>query len=73
MQIRIVIEKDEDGWYVATVPSFPGCISQGKTKEEAEKNIKEAVALHIKLLIEDGIPITKISGKKIEELVEVKL
>lgn len=38
-----VIYKGEDGWWVAEVPSLPGCISQGKTKPEAIQNIREAV------------------------------
>ena len=42
-----VIEKDEVGYYFAYVPSLQGCYTQGKTLEEALKNIKEAIALHI--------------------------
>jgi predicted RNase H-like HicB family nuclease len=61
MDIKIMLEKDEDGWYIATVPSLPGCISQGKTEREALKNIKEAIELHVKALAEDGLPLT---GKK---------
>lgn len=57
MQFKVVLKKDEDGWYIATVPALPGCISQGKTEEEAKKNIQEAIKLHISLLAEDGIPI----------------
>ena len=49
MQFKIVLEKDEDGWYTVTVPSLPGCISQGKTEDEAKKNIQEAIKLHISL------------------------
>jgi len=40
----MVIEKDEAGYFVAEVPALPGCVSQGKTQEEALKNVKEAVA-----------------------------
>ncbi len=43
MKLHILIEQDEDGFFVAEVPAFPGCLSQGKTKEEALANIKEAV------------------------------
>ena len=57
MQFKVVLKKDEDGWYIAIVPALPGCISQGKTEEEAKKNIQEAIKLHISLLAEDGIPI----------------
>lgn len=43
MKFTIVIEKDETGYFVAEVPALPGCLSQGKTAEEAMKNIKEAI------------------------------
>ena len=43
MKLHVVIEKDETGYYVAEVPALPGCLSQGKTREEALANIKEAI------------------------------
>ena len=43
MKLHAVIDKDEAGFYVAEVPALPGCFSQGKTREEALKNIKEAI------------------------------
>ena len=43
MKLHVVIEKDEAGYYVAEVPALPGCLSQGKTREEAIANIKEAI------------------------------
>lgn len=43
MKLRVIIEKDETGYYVAEVPALPGCLSQGKTIQEAKANIKEAV------------------------------
>jgi len=43
MKVNVVIEKDEAGYYVAEVPALPGCLSQGKTYEEAITNIKEAI------------------------------
>jgi predicted RNase H-like HicB family nuclease len=64
MKFKVRLEKDEDGWYIATVPALPGCISQGKTEKEALKNIKEAIELHISMLAEDGIPITPPVGIK---------
>lgn len=70
MKFKVILEKDEDGWYVATVPSLPGCISQGKTKEEALKNIKEAIELHLTSLAQEGIPIK--SSKVIETTVDVE-
>ncbi len=43
MKFNVIIEKDESGYHVAEVPALPGCLSQGKTFEEAEENIKEAI------------------------------
>ena len=54
---QVLIYPGEDGFYVAECPSLPGCISQGKTREEALVNIKEAIRLYIDVLKEDGHPI----------------
>ncbi|MCL5292701.1 MAG: type II toxin-antitoxin system HicB family antitoxin [Actinobacteria bacterium] len=43
MKFQVTIEKDETGYFVAEVPALPGCVSQGKTLEEAKTNIKEAI------------------------------
>lgn len=43
MKLRVIIEQDEKGYYVAEAPALPGCFSQGKTYEEALDNIKEAI------------------------------
>ena len=43
MKLEVIIEQDETGYYVAEVPAFPGCFSQGKTLAEAKSNIKEAI------------------------------
>ena len=69
MKFKIVLEKDEDGGFVATVPSLPGCVSQGETEEEALANVKEAISLHMESLAADGQPIVKIVSKKIKESV----
>ena len=47
MHLKVIITKGEDGWYVVTVPSLPGCITQGKTIKEAKENIKEAISLYL--------------------------
>ncbi|MCK5346317.1 MAG: type II toxin-antitoxin system HicB family antitoxin [Candidatus Heimdallarchaeota archaeon] len=44
MRFRVLIEQDEEGVYVASVPLLPGCISQGVTRKEAVNNIKDAIA-----------------------------
>ena len=59
MNFKVVIQKDEDSWYIATVPSLPGCISQGKTEDEALESIREAIELHIACLAEDGVPLRR--------------
>ena len=43
MDLNVIIEKDEDGYYTAEVPALPGCLSQGKTYDEAVSNVKEAI------------------------------
>ena len=43
MKLHVMIERDETGYYVAEVPALPGCLSQGKTREEVLANIKEAI------------------------------
>ncbi len=65
------MKKDEDAVWVATVPGLPGCISQGRTPAEAQRNIREAIALHVSSLAEDGIPIRKRRGV-IETVVAVR-
>ena len=64
IRFKIEMERDEDGWYVVTVPALPGCISQGKTEDEAKKNIATAIELHLSALAEDGIPIQERKGTK---------
>jgi len=54
---QVIIYPGEDGCWVAEVPSLPGCISQGRTKEEALNNIKEAIQAYIDALKEDGIAV----------------
>ncbi len=43
MKLQVVVEQDEAGYFVAEVPALPGCLSQGKTHDEAIANVKEAV------------------------------
>lgn len=54
---EVVIYRGEDGYWVAECPSLPGCISQGSTKEETIKNIKEAIEGYVGALKEDNLPI----------------
>ena len=43
MRVHVVLEQDEDGFWVTEVPAMPGCLSQGNTREEALANIREAI------------------------------
>lgn len=54
---QVVICPGEDGYWVAECPSLPGCVSQGKTKEDAITNIKEAIRGYIAALEADNLPI----------------
>ena len=54
---QVIIYPGEDGYWVAECPSLPGCVSQGKTKEEAIANIKEAINGYIAALKEDNLHI----------------
>jgi predicted RNase H-like HicB family nuclease len=54
---QVLIYPGEDGFWVAECPSLPGCISQGKNREEAVTNIREAIEGYICALQDDDIPV----------------
>ena len=58
MRFNITLDRDEDGVWIAECPSIPGCVSQGKTKQEAVENIKDAIALCLEVRTEKGLPLT---------------
>jgi len=62
---QVIVYPGEDGYWVAECPSLPGCLSQGKTKEEAVVNIKEAICAYIAALDEDGLPVASSPAKAI--------
>ncbi len=64
MNLKVVIEKGEDGFFVASVPALKGCWSQGKTRDEALANIREAVELYLDA--SEMTPVNK--GREIVEL-----
>ncbi len=47
MRYTVILQKEEDGGYVATVPVLPGCVSQGDTRQKALKNIEEAIEVYL--------------------------
>lgn len=68
MKYRVLIEQDEDGMFVTEVPSLPGCISQGATREAALRNIQEALEAYLETLEAHGEPVPP---SIYEEVVEV--
>lgn len=65
MKFTITITRDEDGMFIAECASIPGCISQGKTEEEAQLNIQDAIKQTLAVRSELGMPLT-IATKQIE-------
>ena len=57
MKFAIAFEQDEDGYIVVSCPALPGCHSQGRTKEEAITNIREAIRGYVAALEDDGLPV----------------
>ncbi|MBI2866300.1 MAG: type II toxin-antitoxin system HicB family antitoxin [Chloroflexi bacterium] len=69
MEYTVILHWDKEyGGYWVEVPALPGCVSQGKTKEEALANIREAIELHIECMREDGedIPVEESSKVLVE-------
>ena len=66
MKYTVILEPGEDGYIVVNVPALPGCITQGKTREEALKNAREAIELYIEVLKEDNEPIPQDTGTEVE-------
>ena len=54
---QVIIYPGEDGYMVVVCPSLPGCVSQGKTREEAIQNIREAIRGYVAALEADGLPV----------------
>jgi predicted RNase H-like HicB family nuclease len=57
MILKVILEASEEGGFTVSVPSLPGCISEGETREEALANIREAIELYLEP-VEDDLPVT---------------
>ena len=55
MELKVILEEQEEGGYTIYVPALPGCISQGETREEALQNIKEALDLYLSADIDETV------------------
>lgn len=69
MRYTVILEQEADGGYVATVPALPGCVSQGDTRDEAMRNIREAADLYIEDCIASGDLVPTEAGREYFELV----
>lgn len=58
MKFVVTVERDEDGVYVVECPAIPGCISQGRTEEEAVENIRDAIRQCLEVRAERGMPLS---------------
>ena len=58
MKFLVTVDRDEDGAWVVECPSIPGCVSQGKDKQAALANIKEAILVCLEVRAERGMPLT---------------
>lgn len=58
MKFVVTLERDETGMIVAECPSIPGCVSQGKTEDEALANIQEAIAVCLEARAANGLPLS---------------
>ena len=65
MKLQVLLERSEDGGFTVSVPSLPGCISEGDTRDEALRNIREAIELYLEPIDDD------LSGKDGAEVAEL--
>ena len=65
MRLVVTLERDETGMIVAECPAIPGCISQGRTEDEAMANIREAIAACVEARAASGMPVT-VSVREVE-------
>jgi len=68
MRYTVVLEQEEDGGYVATVPALRGCVSQGDDRASAMKNIREAIELYVQDCRDAGDPVPTEAGKEFVEV-----
>ena len=67
MKFIITMYQDEDGIFIVECPSIPGCVSQGKTEQDAIKNIREAIKECLEVRAEKGMPLT-VATRQVEVL-----
>lgn len=70
MRYTVILEKGRESGYVAVCPALPGCVSQGRTRRDTLRGIKEAMKAYIEALLEDGLPVPVEQGR---ETIEVEV
>jgi antitoxin HicB len=68
MKLRVVIEQDEGGVFIAECPTLPGCVSQGATRDEVLANIRDAMAGYVESLRKHGEPIPPSIDEEVVEI-----
>jgi predicted RNase H-like HicB family nuclease len=68
VRYTVILEREEYGGYIASVPALPGCVSQGDTRADAIRNIHEAADLYVEDCIASGDPVPTEAGKEYIEL-----
>jgi predicted RNase H-like HicB family nuclease len=68
MRYTAVLEQEDDGGYVVSVPALPGCVSQGATRAEALANIREAIEVYVEDCRDAGEPVPTEAGKEFVEV-----
>ncbi len=68
MRYTVVLEQEADGGFVATVPTLPGCVSQGDNRGQALANIREAIELYVEDCRDAGEPVPMEAGKEFVEI-----
>ena len=71
MKYKVLVRKGEDGWYIASVPSLPGCHTQGRTIEEALANAEEAVRGYLKVAKKLGDVVVGDDSETIEAMLTI--
>lgn len=73
LRLPVIIERDENGVFVAECPVLKGCYTQGETLEEAMKNIREVIQMHIELMMERGEPLPSVVAcEEVEVVVQTQ-
>lgn len=68
MRFTVVLEQESDGGFVVSVPTLPGCVSQGESRDEALINVREAIEAYLEDCRESGEPIPSENGREIVEV-----